>query len=163
MLETASGLAFDDAALERWRANVAAARAALGWPQGEIVARKHRTGASLAFAAPLDQLYAATEVNEWAWASALTMEPALLHAPGHAAPWDADSALHSLRALAAAEANPALLALRDAADARSLPFLPDDDELSIGAGVGGRTWPVTELPTPDQVEWNALHAIPTAL
>lgn len=162
-LETASGLAFDDAALERWRANVAAARAALGWPQGEIVARKHRTGASLAFAAPLDQLYAATEVNEWAWASALTMEPALLHAPGHAAPWDADSAMQTLRALAAAEARPTLLALRDAADARGLPLLPDDDEVSIGAGEGGVCWPIDALPAPDDVEWSALHAIPTAL
>src|SRR5690606_34396125 len=62
---------FDEATLSRWRGNVAAARAALGWPDGEVVARRHRSGVSLAFAAPLDRLYAATEVNEWAWWSAL--------------------------------------------------------------------------------------------
>lgn len=164
-LETAPGLAFDDTALARWQANIARAREALGWPQTEVVVRKHRTGASLAFAAPLDQLYAATEVNEWAWSAAAAPTSAAMpfHAPGHASPWDADSALHTLRALAAAEANPALLALRDAAAARGLPFLPDDEELSIGAGDGGSTWPVAELPAPGDVEWSALHAIPTAL
>src|SRR3546814_16553277 len=33
--------------------------------------RRHRSGVSLAFAAPLDCLYAATEVNEWAWWAAV--------------------------------------------------------------------------------------------
>src|SRR5690606_38146571 len=70
-LEAAPGLAFDDATLVRWRDNIAAARRALGWADGGIVARRHRSGVSLAFTAPLDQLYAATEVNEWAWWSAL--------------------------------------------------------------------------------------------
>src|SRR3546814_8482126 len=66
-LEAAPGLSFDDAALARWRDNIDLAREALGWPDGEAVMRRHRSGVSLAFAAPLDCLYAATEVNEWAW------------------------------------------------------------------------------------------------
>ena len=33
--------------------------------------REHASGASLAFAAPLDQLYTATEANEWALYAAL--------------------------------------------------------------------------------------------
>ena len=70
-LETTPGVVSDDVALARWRDNIAMAREALGWPDGEIVVRRHRSGASLAFAAPLDQLYAATEVNEWAWWSAV--------------------------------------------------------------------------------------------
>ncbi len=69
-LETARGLVFDADALVRWRENVIRACDALGWPRGEVVARRHRSGASLAFSAPLDQLYVATEVNEWAWWSA---------------------------------------------------------------------------------------------
>src|SRR3546814_5016117 len=56
----------------------------------------------------------------------------LPHAPGHAAVWNIDSAMHTLRALAAAEANPALLALQAAAAEHGLPCLPDDDEVSIG-------------------------------
>ena len=167
-LETAPGAVFDDATLARWHAGIAGARAALGWPDGEIVVRRHRTGASLAFAAPLDQLYAATEVNEWAWWHATAPAPddqphARFLAPGHAAAWDADSALHTLRAVAAAEAKPGLLALAGMADARELPFLPDDDELSLGAGTGCRTWPMAALPSPSDVDWPALHAIPTAL
>ncbi|HEY5972188.1 MAG TPA: DUF559 domain-containing protein [Pseudoxanthomonas sp.] len=71
-LETARGLAFDDATLARWRANVVDARHALGWRDDEIVIRRHRSGVSLAFGAPADQLYTATEANEWAWWSALT-------------------------------------------------------------------------------------------
>ncbi len=188
-LEAAPGVAFDDAALARWRDNIATARRALGWADGEIVARRHRSGVSLAFTAPLDCLYAATEVNEWAWWSALlppseglgeaevALPPphegegfkagkgfnALLHAPGHAAVRDTDSALHTLRALVAAEANPALVALHAAATARDLPFLPDDDEVSIGASAGSRTWPVDGLPDPAGLDWPALHAVPTAL
>src|SRR3546814_2883975 len=70
-LEAAPGLSFDDAALARWRDNIDLAREALGWPDGEAVMRRHRSGVSLAFAAPLDCLYAATEVNEWAWWAAV--------------------------------------------------------------------------------------------
>ena len=181
-LESSPGLAFDDATLARWADNIALARKALGWPDGEKVARRHRSGVSLAFAAPLDCLYAATEVNEWAWWSALCPSREMpggaeadrppppggggfkrLLAPGHAAVWDADSAMRTLRALAAAEANPALVALQAAATVHGLPFLPDDDELSIGAGSGHRTWPIDSLPDPDRIDWNGLHAIPTAL
>src|SRR3546814_2175035 len=51
VLEAAPGLPFDDATLARWRDNIAAARKALGWADGEVVVRRHRSGVSLAFAA----------------------------------------------------------------------------------------------------------------
>ena len=70
-LETLRGLVFDDAALEQWKKNVEAARRALGWQEDTLVLRPHLTGVSLALTAPADQLYTATEVNEWAWWSAL--------------------------------------------------------------------------------------------
>lgn len=342
-LEVARGLAFDDAALARWQANVATARAALGWPETDTVIRRHPSGASLAFTAPLDQLYTATEVNEWAWWSALvdpgadavalpfsprekvaegrmregaqhsnatfrkklpfdqetkdfirqlrknstdpeqllwsflrdrrlhgqkfrrqkTLGPYILdfychelklaieldggqhnesqslasdarrdafvagqgvmtlrywnhdvlertdevladisyrvlalvkgdlvdgqsmpssdlrppspggrreeqkpepyHAPGHASVWNADSALHTLRLAAAAEARPELTALQRAAAEHRVAFLADDDEVSLGEGSGSRCWFVDELPTPALVPWRDLHDIPTAL
>lgn len=174
-LETAPDLAIDDAMLQLWRDNVAAAQQALRWPDAAIVIRRHRSGASLTFAAPMDKLYAATEVNEWALSNAAACPFSLrassseegrerqLHAPGHAAVWDAESALHTLGLLAAAEANPALLTLHDAAATRELPFLSDDDEVSIGTGCGSRTWPIDALPTSAEVDWSALHAIPSAL
>jgi UDP-N-acetylmuramyl tripeptide synthase/very-short-patch-repair endonuclease len=330
-LETLRGLVFDDAALEQWKQNVHAARRALGWREDTLVLRPHRTGVSLAFTAPPDQLYTATDINEWAWWAALlsfsprekvaegrmregapgssatprkklpldaetrnfisqlrrnSTEPEQLiwsflrdrrlhnqrfrrhkssgpyvldfycdelklaveldgsqhnepktlvrdakrdayiasqgitvlrywnhdvldrtewvlediwdqvhartaddtgvgksipssalrapspegrreaepfHAPGHAAIWDKDSALHTLRAAAKAEAKPALIELMRAADRHHLPFLADDDEATIGEGDGGRTWFVDELPAPDAVPWTDLHAIPTVL
>ncbi len=162
-LESVRGLAFDDDALQRWRANVTVARAHLGWPEADIHLRRHASGASLAFAAPLDQLYAATEVNEWAWWSAANAIAEPYHAPGHAAIWDQVSALHTLQRLARDEARPALAALRDAAAAHRLPFLADDDEATLGAGAGGRSWFVEELPAPEDVPWPRLHGIPVAL
>ncbi len=165
-LETLRGLDFDEVALAAWQRNVETARTALGWPESETVLRRHRTGVSLAFTAPADQLYTATEVNEWAWWSAVVFfgeSPVPFHAPGYAAIWDAELALHTLRAAAEAESRPALISLMHATEARHLPFLADDDEVTIGEGDGSRSWFVDELPAPDQVSWNELHAIPTAL
>lgn len=161
-LEVASGIAFDDAMLEAWRSCICAARKALGWPDGEIVIRRHRSGASLAFAAPADQLYAATEVNEWAWWRAVEAQ-APFHAPGHASVHALEPALQTLRAVARAEANPRLIALMQAADERDLPCLADDDEFTLGEGIGSRTWFNDELPAATEIPWDALHAIPTAL
>ena len=169
-LETARGLVFDDATLTAWKRNIETACTTLGWPEERIVLRHHRTGVSLAFIAPADQLYTATEVNEWAWWSALDFpggrreqQPTPYHAPGHAAIWDKESALHTLRAAAKAESRPQLIALMRATEAHHLPFLADDDEVTIGEGNGSRSWFVDELPSPDTVPWNELHAIPTAL
>lgn len=191
-LETRGELAGDGAAIERWHVHIALARDALGWPDDDIVARRHRSGTSLAFTAPMDQLYAATEVNEWAWWSAVAAVTAgdgasafslrapspggrretqeqrqarhdLVFSPGHAAVSDVDSALHTLQAVSSAEANPALVALYTEAVARGLPCLPDDDALSIGGGSGSQTWVVDALPAPADVDWPLLHPIPTAL
>ena len=171
-LETARGLDFDDAALGRWRMLVHDVRQALDWEQGASYVRRHASGASLAFAAPLDRLYTAAEVNEWAWRAALHASAATAadvpsgptaHAPGHAAWWDVAIATQTLRALAHAEASPRLLALRDAASANGLPFLADDEWLTLGAGTGGRSWPADALPAVDAVDWAALHDVPTAL
>ncbi|MBC7989171.1 MAG: Mur ligase [Luteimonas sp.] len=167
-LETAAGLPFQGEALARWRDRIDVARKALGWPDDKVVVREHRSGASLAFAAPSDQLYTATEVNEWAWWSAALHGAGAegflaLHTPGHAAIWDADSALRTLQAAARAEANPALRALQREAARRALPFLPDDDAVSIGAGDGSAVWAMDALPATTAVDWPALHAIPTVL
>ena len=72
-------------------------------------------------------------------------------------------ALLRLRRRAAREANPRLRALIEAAQSRRLPYLLDDDALTLGAGAGGHSWPLTELPEPAAVDWPALRAIPTAL
>ena len=161
MLETVGAEAGDAAMHEQWRARVELGRRALGWPGGPICVRLHPGGATLAFAAPVDQLFTATELNEWAWLASVGV--AALHAPGHAAAWDEASAMRMLAAHSAAESWPALVELLDAAHARELPHLLDDERLTLGLGKGGRTWSHDSLPTVENVSWPDLHGIPTAL
>ena len=141
-------------------------RDALGWARGAVVASVYSSGASLAFAAAPDQLFTATEVNEWAWqvAAVEALRLPLPHAPGHPATWDADSALHTLRLLAAGEACPVAMALVEQARRHKLPALFDEDGLSIGAGHGCRSWTRAELQGElPEVEWEAVRDVPTVL
>lgn len=169
VLETAPGHPPDPARIARWQAHLAEACQRLGWPLQAVV-RRHAAGASLALAAPADQLYTATAVNEWAWQASggLPWQPdADADAPDEAPPpapiSDEAIALARLQAEAAAEARPGLRALLEAAAAHALPVLLDDTWLTIGSGAGGRSWPLDELPAPEAVPWPALHAVPTAL
>ena len=152
---------------ERWATFVEGMRDRLGWPEGPVVARVHNSGATLAFAAPEDQLFTATEVNEWAWQRALEENPVAFFpkpfAPGHPAVWDEALAMETLRALAAAEAHPELMTLLKEAYRRNLPFFLDEAMLSLGAGSGHQAWPMDALPALDCVPWEQLHDIPTVL
>ena len=65
------GETVDDALIDAWRGRIAKAGAHLHWPSREAVARRHAAGASLAIAAPVDQLFLATEVNDWALCATL--------------------------------------------------------------------------------------------
>ena len=167
VLETMVGAPVAPALIDAWKRRIARARTALGWPDGPVTVREHASGASLAFAAPADGLYAAADVNEWAWLSALVEagmdsgEPALQ--PGHPSLIDDDAALRLLRTVASAERLPHLPALRQAARAHRLPLLLDDEQLSIGLGSGSRRWDNRALPLPGEVPWPELHPIPLAL
>lgn len=164
-LETLGARARDADAHAAWAERIRAMCAELDWPEPTIAIRAHRSGASLAFSAPEDRLYAATEVAEWAWCAAVDAGDAegRFHAPGHPAVWDTASAANTLRRFADAEARPDALALMQEARARGLPTLFDEDAMSIGLGVRGRTWPLDDLPSIDDVPWSALGRIPTAL
>ena len=140
--------------------------AALEWPEPAISIDRHAGGASLAFTAPLDQLLSATEVNEWAWQGAAVAVQALPlpQAPGYPTTWDFDSALETIRCFAAAESNQKAMMLLAIASQHGLPAFYDDDSISVGAGQGSRTWPLTELPANlADVDWTGLHDIPTVL
>ncbi len=172
MLETE---ARDPAVLEAWHGRVLRALGELRWPADAVCAVAHRSGASLALAAPADQLFTATEVNEWALAASIAERepaaaPALIAALAAEQPDEAEppvlepaGALLRLRRRAAREAKPRLRALIEAARSRGLPYLLDDEALTLGAGAGGHTWPLAELPEPAAVDWSALRAVPTAL
>ena len=161
--------------LHAWERRVRLARRELRWPEAPERVVIHLTGASLALAAPVDQLYAATEVNEWALAASIAEhDPArtesliaalALEQPEETEPpvLEEAGALLRLRRRAAREANPRLRALVEGAARRGLPWLGDDEVLTLGAGAGSHSWPLSELPDPPMVNWPALRAIPTAL
>ena len=121
VLETV-GVTVDEALLAGWRSRVARARSWLQWPDSaarrlrrcescrarklDTSIRQHATGTSLALAAPFDQLFTATEVNEWALCAALVeadparwsdLEAALVAAARDAAASAAESASPELR------------------------------------------------------------------
>jgi cyanophycin synthetase len=153
-------VAGDPAAHAGWVQRVRDLAARLGWPDPQPCARRHAHGTLLVFAAPEDALLTATELGEWAW------ERCLEDAGEHGfdvAQVLGDDPVTELAARADAERLPALVALRAEAAARGLPSLEDDDEVSVGAGVGGRTWPRAALPAPAAVPWAALHDVPTVL
>ncbi|HET9031494.1 MAG TPA: Mur ligase family protein [Dokdonella sp.] len=161
VLETISPGANDTGTITAWQDNVRLMCKALGWPHAPISVRAHRRGAALAFAAPIDQLFSATEVNEWAWQAA--RGKAEMFAPGHALATDPDSALHTLRLHAASERHPELTNLLAEAAAHDIPSLVDDESLTLGHGRNGRSWPLDALPALDEVPWSGLGGIPIAL
>lgn len=161
VLETLGERADDPDLLADWRTRVQRGRVALGWPDGPIVVRRHRGGAGLAFSAPVDQLFCATELNEWAWLSARGEANAC--APGYPASHDEADAMQTLRRYAAAETQPALIALLAASRQRQVPALFDDEQLTLGLGHGSRSWPLSALPEMSAVPWSQLHGIPVAL
>jgi cyanophycin synthetase len=138
-----------------WRHHLHRMLEALGWT-AELGELCWPGGASLAFTAPLDALYSATEVNEWAW------DAAVADAGGEAEP-AFDPALAAIREHLAQERNPGLLALRDAARTHGVACLSDNRTASVGLGSGSRSWPVADLPQPAQVPWAEVHNVPTVL
>jgi UDP-N-acetylmuramyl tripeptide synthase len=177
-------VSIDDALIADWRARIERAATRLGWSNSQAIARRHASGASLAIAAPSDQLFLATEVNEWALCAALVerdpvrwsgIEAALaaqaLQAAGNPANPAADiqpvieesAAFARFERLSSLESHPKLRALLDAAAARGLPHVVDESELTLGAGASGRNFSLTALPDVADVRWQELRDIPTAI
>ena len=51
-----------------WEGKIRKMLAAVGWDKQATTSWPLSEGVSLAFSAPIDALYAASEINEWAWA-----------------------------------------------------------------------------------------------
>ena len=187
VLETV-GVEIDEALLSGWRARVERARRHLGWDRctpgsplaPAIVARRHATGVSLALQAPVDQLFTATEMNEWALCATLhERDPVRWHNvatdlladyledaqdPADVIPpvLEESAALARLALRAASERRPDVTELIAAAGARGVCHMLDETTLTLGAGVGSQSWPLERLPQSDAVPWLALRTIPIA-
>ena len=174
----------DDALIAEWRTRVERVLTHLNWSTRLTVARPHAGGVSLAIAAPVDQLWLATEINEWALCAALfardplrwqkleglliaqavqavesTANPQLSNPPV----LDESAALARFARLSLLESRPTLRALIEAASVRHLPYVVDDSDLTLGAGEGAQTFSLEHLPASENVPWARLHDIPTAV
>lgn len=129
---------------------------ALGWGNESTYHKPLAGGVSLAFSAPIDVLYAAAMVNEWAWQHIET-------AFEGERPGDFEQAVVEIRQAIEEEQNPALLALQQAAREHQVPFLWDDDEVSVGFGRGSQTWSIDEIPDADELDWQRYHGVPVGI
>ncbi|MDH3616504.1 MAG: Mur ligase family protein, partial [Gammaproteobacteria bacterium] len=138
-----------------WANHVACMLEVLDWPSARFSSRHLQGGVSLAFSASIDALYAASEINEWAWAASAFELGASQEEP------DFDDAVTAIRASAADEANEELMWLIDEAAAHGKTLLWDDDHVSVGLGRGSETWSVNEIP--DSLDWDSFHDIPIGI
>lgn len=187
VLETI-GLRVDAGLVEGWRARVARAASQLGWPMdlsvdqaGGTAIRAHASGTALAFIAPVDQLFTATEVNEWALcATVQAQDPTawadleqLLRVAAQEQPdnptqssvpvLEETAAMRRFAQLAQLERRPALRQLMAEAAVRGLPHILDDELFTIGFGARGCSWSLEALPDPGDVPWSDLGKVPVAV
>ena len=139
-----------------WRANVEHMQKHLGWPNCEFGRQNLFGGVSLAFTTAIDTLYAASEINEWAWAECDAAFNNVV-AP------DFDATVAALRQSIAEEANAELTAIQTLAFENKATFLWDDDEASLGLGRSSDTWPVRALPDAASIDWSAYSDVPIGL
>jgi UDP-N-acetylmuramyl tripeptide synthase len=145
-----------EAVIDAWREQARAMLDRVGLGPATLHVRRYAGGASLGFTAPIDVLYAATDVNEAA------LEAAQALARGKAPP-SFDHTCSRLVRSCERERSPRLLALAASAAAHGLVFLSDDDFATAGLGTGSCSWPTNDLPHPDEVDWAALHDVPVLL
>lgn len=129
---------------------------AVGWQDCELSSIRLTGGVSFGFTAPIDALYAASEIHEWVWA-ACDAELNDAEEP------DFDETLERLTAAIEEESNPELMQLLAAAVGHGVTLLWDDDFVSLGHGRYSQTWPVRGLPDPAALDWNAFKDVPSGL
>lgn len=145
-----------DRAIPAWKSAAHRLLRDVGWADEQLATRRFPGGVSLALTAPVDGLYAATELNELAWEAAAAEL-------GEGPPPDYAAGLVSLQGAIAAESNPAVGALRREARSRGLTFLSGEEQVSVGSGSGVLVWPKASLPDPAAVDWSRVRDVPIAL
>jgi cyanophycin synthetase len=144
-------------ACEVYLHELARIRSAVGFsPEVPAIVRPHHGGAVIAYPAPIDVMLACTEMSEWAALSACEVL-------GHREPFPLEKARADVEGLIARDRSPRLLAIEAEARTRGVPFLWDDDLVSIGCGPSCIVWPRSELPDPSTIPWESVGTIPIAM
>jgi cyanophycin synthetase len=129
---------------------------AVGHSGERLRTRLFEGGASLLISAPIDALYAMCELNEVAFSRALSTL-------GQGPDVEMEHEENRLSSLFREEAYPPVIAMQIAARDQDVPFLWDDDEVSVGYGESAVVWPSKDVPEPSAVDWAAVHSIPVGL
>ena len=130
----------------------------VGWAETQCVYRIFEDGVSVGFAAPIDALYAATDINEVAWEIA---SKALLKDDNQNPNFS--EMITKFKETINTESNPQLLELILAAESKGIAYLVDDDEFSLGFGTSSKTWGINDLPNLNTIKWSIYKTVPTAL
>ena len=141
--------------LTLWRRCARSLLDSVGWETESVAVRPYPGGASLAITAPIDGLYAATDLIERAWD--MTQAESDGGAP------DQPAIVADLMRGIKRDANPKIIALARAAEEFGATFLVGEDQVSIGLGTRGQCWPDNAPPEPAVVNWKALGDIPVAM
>ncbi len=152
LLDDRTGAALDvpltaesDALIPLWEEEARRLLDAMSW-QREIT-RTHRFtgGACLFVSAPVDVLYAATDLAEMAFQAAEARHR------GEAPDPEAEA---RLMALIREERRPHVRMLARAAEERGVTFLHDAGGVSVGTGRGAVFFPHDAIPEPGDVDWS---------
>ncbi len=152
-------LPFDqqDEIVATWKSVVLECHEELGLPVPRIGFRFHAKGQSLFVTAPIDLLYSTIELGELALSVALGAMTL-----SDKTEQENENQLERLARLFKEEANPALITLAQAAEDHHVPFLWDDDFVSLGYGVSSRTWDIDQIPDPETLDWASFADMPLA-
>ena len=145
-----------DRLISAWSKEAGQLMEAVGWSPEHICSREYNGGVSLVINAPIDVLYAACELNEVAFNRAVAN---LKDEPVESL----NDSIAGLSDLVAQERKPALLAMQVAAACHGVPFLWDDDEVSVGYGKTSLTWPADRLPEPEGIDWSSIGSVPLGI
>jgi cyanophycin synthetase len=156
VIDIAFGEATPGLVIGAWESEARRLLDEVGWKDQLLCVRCFDGGASLAISAPVDALYAATEVNEAAWEAARDLVAGnnrqLLQ-----------RVARQLREEIREEERPRLQRLLEAARQHGVPAVLDTDRISLGLGKHSAGWELHDLPKPDAVDWQGLGSIPLAL
>ncbi len=142
--------------LGRWSVAATNLLGAVGHGGQRLNRRVFEGGLSLLISAPIDALYSMCELNEVAFALSL------FEVDGGQAV-DLDGEIQRLLSLFEEEAYPPVVAMQEAAARHRVPFLWDDDEVSVGYGRSAIVWPAQEVPEPQTIDWAGVGGIPVGL
>ena len=143
-------------AVALWRRRMGELLQGVGWSEEQIVARCYPGGASLVISAPIDALYAATDMIEWTWDA---VEAELEGKPAG----ELGAAIDDFKESISAESDDRLIALAGAAQKHGVTFLGGDETISVGLGKGCASWAEGNLPVVEDVDWDSVHDVPVAM